>query len=201
MAPSTIVTVTLFLVWLAAPVTTVAQFTGTQYGVAGGPTLPVESFQSSPQAGGYGFRVGWQGMAFVSYRGPDTRVGVQVDAGYAVNTSPDSINGFPSDGKIEFLGADADLTVMLSTKTRVKVYLLGGFGIHNVTLSLTGFSGRVVGPTRTNAAWNTGWGVTVGALFFEARYMHIDGLGLAYPSFPFLAVTAGLRLGGWGWSR
>ena len=93
MAPSTIVTVALFLVWLAAPVTTVTQFTGTQFGVAGGPTLPVESFQSSPQAGGYGFRVGWQGMAFVSYRGPDTRVGVQVDAGYAVNTSPDSING------------------------------------------------------------------------------------------------------------
>jgi hypothetical protein len=194
LAPLTIVTEALFLVWLAAPVTTVAQFTGTQFGVAGGPTLPVGSFQSNSLAGGYGFRVGWQGMAFVSYRGPDGRVGGQFDAGYAVNTSHDSINGQPTDAKVQFLGADADLTVMLSTKTRVKVYLLGGFGIHNVTLS---FSGRALGPTHTNAAWNTGWGVTVGALFFEARYMHIEGIGLGFPAFPFLAVTAGLRLGGW----
>ncbi len=197
MAPSTIVTVALFLVWLAAPVTTEAQFTGTQFGVAGGTTLPVGSFQSNPLAGGYGYRVGWQGMAFVSYRRPDTRLGVQFDAGYAVNTSHDPINGFPTDGKVEFLGADADLTVMLSTKTRVKVYLLGGFGIHNVTQSFFNSSGRTVGPTHTNPAWNMGWGVTGGALFFEARYVHIDGIGLGFPSFPFLAVTAGLRLGGW----
>lgn len=190
-------TVALFLVSLVAPVTTVAQFTGTQFGVAGGPTLPVGSFQSSPVAGGYGYRVGWQGMAFVSYRRPDTRLGVQFDAGYAVNTSHDPINGFRTFGRVQFLGADADLTVMLSTKTRVKVYLLGGFGIHNVTQSFFNSSGRFVGPTHTNPALNTGWGVTVGSLLLEARYVHIDGLGESFPSFPFLAVTAGLRLGGW----
>lgn len=197
MASLTRVTVALFFVWLAAPVTTVAQFTGTQFGVAGGTTVPVGSFQFNPQAGGYGYRVGWQGMAFVSYRRPETRLGVQFDAGYATNTSHDPINGFRTFGRVQFLGADADLTVMLSTKTRVKVYLLGGFGIHNVTQSFFSYNGRFVGPTHTNPAWNTGWGVTVGALFFEARYMHIEGTGLGYPSFPFLAVTAGLRLGGW----
>ena len=197
MAPSTRDTVALFLVSLAAPGATAAQFTGTQFGVAGGAIIPVGSFQSDPVAGGYGYRVGWQGMAFVSYRRPETRLGVQLDAGYAVNTSNDPINGFRTFGRVQFLGADADLTVMLSTKTRVKVYLLGGFGIHNVTQSFFSSSGNFVGPTHTNPALNTGWGITVGKLFFEARYVHINGTGLGFPSFPFLAVTAGLRLGGW----
>ena len=197
MTPARRDNVALLLAWLVAPMAAAAQFTGTQFGLAGGITIPVEDFQSNPQAGGYGYRVGWQGMAFVSYRRPDTRLGLQFDAGYAVNTSHDPINGFPTDGKVEFLGVDADLTIMVSPQTRVKLYLLGGFGIHNVTQSFFSSSSNSVGPTKTNPAWNTGWGISVGKLCIEARYVHMVGLGLGFPSFPFLAVMAGYRLGGW----
>jgi hypothetical protein len=181
----------LLLARLAAPVTTVAQFSGTQFGVAGGGTFPVGDFHSNPIANGYGFRTGWQGMAFVSYRIADTPVGLRLDGSYSVNTSHDLINGRPSDGKVQFLGWDADLTVRLPLPKRVNVYLLGGLGFHKVTLS---FDGVVVGATPTNHAENIGGGVTAGALFFEARYVHVDGWGVTFTTWDFVSVTAGLRL-------
>jgi hypothetical protein len=182
------------LVWLAAPVTTVAQFSGTYVGVGGGGTIPVGDFHSSYLAAGYGFRVGWQVMAFASFRIPHTPVGLRLHGSYSLNTSDDLINGEPVDGTVSILGSDADLTVTLPTRTRVKVYMLGGRGRHKVTLS---FRGQVSGATPTNFAWNTGAGVTVGALFFEVRYVHIDGVGFNFPRMPFVAVTVGRRLAGW----
>ena len=191
---STNATGALLLALLVAPVTTTAQFSGMYLGVAGGGTIPVGDFHSSYLAGGYGFRVGWQGMAFASFRIPHTPAGLRFDGSYSLNTSDGLINGEPTEGTVSMLGSDADLTITLPTRTPAKVYLLGGFGRHKVTLS---FSGRVAGPTPTNAAWNTGAGVTLGALFFEARYVHIDGVGGAFPKMPFVAVTVGRHLAGW----
>ena len=191
---STNATGALLLALLAAPVTTTAQFFGMYLGVAGGGTIPVGDFHSSYLAGGYGFMVGWQGMAFGSFRIPYTPVGLRLDGSYSLNTSDDLINGESTEGSVSFRGWDADLTLRVPTQTRVKMYLLGGGGRHKVTLS---FSGTTTGPAPTRPDWHTGAGVTIGALFFEVRYVHIDGVGGAFPKMPFVAVTVGRRLAGW----
>lgn len=193
MSWSTKATGALLLVWLAAPVTTVAQFSGMYVGVAGGGTIPVGDFHSGAPAAGYGFGLGWQATAFASFRVPHSALGFRLDGSYSLNTSHDLINGQPTDGSVSFLGGDADVTVTLPTQRRVKFYVFWGPGLHKVTIS---FSGQATGQAPTNFAWNTGAGVTVGALFFEARYVHIDGVGLSFPHMAFVAVTVGRRLAG-----
>lgn len=197
MSWSTKVTGALLFGGLAAPVTAVAQFSGMYLGVAGGATVPVGDFNSSYLAGGYGFRVGWQAMAFGSIRIPYTPVGLRYDGSYSLNTSDDLINGEPTEGSVSFRGWDADLTLRLPTRTRLKMYLLGGGGRHKVTLS---FSGTATGLAPTRPDWHIGAGVTGGALFFEVRYVHIDGTTPpwgAWARMPFVAVTVGRRLVGW----
>ncbi len=183
--------VLLLLARLAAPATALAQLRGPQVAIAAGATFPSGDFYSSR-----GFKTGWQGVALVAFRIGRSPVGFRLDGSYTANTSSDAINGVPSDSKVELLGGDADLTVTLSSPTRVKVYLLGGVGRYKVTYSVTqrGFTTSL--PGSGEWAYNVGGGLTLGALFFELRYVHVDGFGNGY-SWILVPVMVGLRLGGW----
>jgi hypothetical protein len=135
-------------------------------------------------------------MAFVAFRIRDWPVGLRLDGSYSVNTSNQPINGAAADHKIELLGWDADLTFTFPSLGRVKGYLLAGSGLYKVTYTLTRYFNPGGFSELNQFTYNMGAGFTVGPLFFEARYVHVDGFGNGF-SYILVPVTAGLRIGGW----
>jgi hypothetical protein len=125
-----------------------------------------------------------------------------VDGIYGINAANDQtkagLAGRPTDAQTKFLGGDADLTLALPFPAQPRPYLLGGFGLYRVTAPVTS-GGVTADMTATKFAWNLGGGFTVGlggaALFFEARYVHLDAVSTS-PKTPYFPVTAGIRLGG-----
>jgi hypothetical protein len=160
----------LLIAQLVAPVSAAAQLRVPQFGVGASAALPA--------GGGLdGFKVGWQGMAFVAFRIRDWPVGLRLDGNYSVNTSNQPINGATADHKAELLGWDADVTFTFPSPERVKGYLLAGAGLHKVTYSITRYFNPGVFSESNQFTYNLGAGFTAGPLSFEARYVHVDGFG------------------------
>lgn len=180
----------LLLAWLAAPVTVTAQLSSLQFGVAAGATFPNGDLSRA----GYG--MGWQGLTFGAFRIRHSPVALRLDGSYGGNTSSDPINGVPTEMRIKLLGGDADLTFTFPGPARHKFYLLVGPGLYRASGTVTqhGFTSSASEPTKF--AYNLGAGFTIGALFFEARYVHVDGFGDSISRI-LNTITAGLRLGGW----
>jgi hypothetical protein len=178
--------------WLAAPGTVTAQLGMPQLGVAAGATFPSSDFHT----GLYGFNVGWQGMVFIAFRIRHSPVAFRLDGSYGANTSSDPINGAPTERRAKFLGGDADLIFTVPSPARAKFYLLVGPGLYRVSNTATQFGFTSSSSEPPKFAYNLGGGFTVGALFVEARYVHVDGWGNSI-SWIFFPLTAGLRFGGW----
>jgi hypothetical protein len=176
--------------WFAAPETVTAQLGRPQLGVAAGATFPSGNFDT----GLWGFKTGWQGMAFVAFRIRHSPLTLRLDGSYGVNTSSEPINGAPAERRVGLLGGDADLTFTVPSSKRTKFYLLVGPGLYRVSNSLTKYFNGPYSSSDTKFAYNLGWGFTVGALFVEARYVHVDGFGNSI-SWIFFPITAGLRFG------
>jgi opacity protein-like surface antigen len=186
-----------------APALARAQIGTPQFGTAASVTFPVGDFASD--VNGDGFKPGWQGMVFLGFRMGGSPLGFRVAGMYGINAANDQLRvdltsraARPTDAQTKFVGGDADLTFALPAPTRLKPYVLGGVGLYKVTVSVT--SGGVTADTSaTRFAWNLGGGFTVGlggaALFFEARYVHVDAVS-GFPQTPFIPITAGIRLGG-----
>jgi opacity protein-like surface antigen len=161
-----------------------------QLGVAAAAALPAADY--GPIGG---WKVGWEGMALVAFRIGRLPLGVRLDGSYSVNMSNEPINGVTTAHKIQFLGWDADLTLTLPVSTRVKFYLLAGSGLYNITYTETQqYQSATFHNDREKLGYNLGYGFTVGALFFELRYVHADGFGVE-SSWQLVPVTAGLRFG------
>ena len=185
--------VAVLFAWLAAPVTVTAQLSRPQFGVAAGATFP------SDNTGLFGFKTGWQGMAFVAFRIRHSPLALRLDGSYGANTSSEPINGDPTESRVKLLGGDADLTLTIVIDTspaRTKVYLLVGPGLYRVSYNQTRLSQGTSSSSDTKFAYNLGWGLNVGPLFLEARYVHIDGFGNSI-SYILVPITAGLRFASW----
>jgi hypothetical protein len=178
------------LVLLAAPVTVTAQFGSLQFGVAAGATFPNGDLSRS----GYG--MGWQGMTFVAFRIRHSPVAFRLDGNYGANTSSEPINGVPTERRVKLLGGDADVTLTFPGPARHKFYLLVGPGLYRASDTDTQFGVTSSAAEPTKFAYNLGAGFTIGALFLEARYVHVDGFGHSFSRI-LNTITAGLRLGGW----
>ena len=183
--------VAVLFAWLAAPVTVTAQLAKPEFGVAAGATFPTGDFYSFG-----GFKTGWQGMAFVASRIRHSPVAVRVDASYGANTSNDPINGVPTETRVKLFGEDADLTLTFPVPPRATAYVLAGPGLYSVSESVTQYGSTGSSPKGTKFAYNLGGGFTVGALFFEVRYVHVDGFGNGF-SYILVPITAGVRFGSW----
>jgi hypothetical protein len=181
----------LLIAQLVLPVSAAAQLRVPQFGVAAGAALPAGGAYSDD-----GFKMGWQGMAFVAFRIRDWPVGLRLDGSYSVNTSNQPINGAAADHKAELLGWDADVSFTFPSPERVKGYLLAGVGLYKVTYTITRYFNPGGLGKSNQFTYNLGAGFTVGALFFEARYVHVDGFGNGI-SYILVPITAGLRIGGW----
>lgn len=160
-----------------------------RFGVAAGVTLPVGDYHAA------GFGAGWQGMALVAFRIGRSPLGFRADGNYSTSTSHQPFLGSPNEERIEFLGADADLTLMDQSSRRVKPYVLAGPGVYRVSdaVSELYYGGH---SASTGFAWNFGGGLTAGRLFVEARSVHTSGFGGRFPAWAFLSIAAGSRFVG-----
>jgi hypothetical protein len=183
--------VAVLFAWLAAPGTVTAQLSRPQFGVGAGVTFASGDFNSL-----WGFNRGWQGTAFVAFRIRHSPVAFRLGGSYGASTSSEPINGDPTKNRVELLGGDADVTLTFPSPSRAKFYLLGGPGLYRLSQTITRQSQGTSSSEETKFAYNLGGGVTVGALFFEARYVHVDGFGNSL-SWGMVPITAGVRFGGW----
>jgi hypothetical protein len=181
----------LLVAQLVAPVTAGAQLRVPHFGVAASAAIPAGGIYSVN-----GFKTGWQGMAFVAFRIRDWPVGLRLDGSYSVNTSNQPINGAAADHKVELRGWDADVTFTFPSPGPVRGYVLAGSGLYNVTYNITRYFNPGGWSASHQFTYNLGAGFTVGPLFVEARYVHVDGFGNDV-SYILVPITAGLRIGGW----
>ena len=175
------------VVSLFAATTATAQQARLSYGIGAGLIAPIGLFHKDQY--GVGFNSGWEGMALVEFKFPQTvSIGVRFEGSYSQNSANDrlkaglsSVSGGPSDGKAKILGGSVDLTIEFRSSSshsppHAIASVLAGFGMSNFKLSL--FSGNMTYDTsKTKFTWNAGGGLSyrVGgaALFLEVRYFDI----------------------------
>jgi hypothetical protein len=195
----------LVLACVAATVTAAAQGQPrARFGIGLGLTAPQGEFRKDDN--GFGFTLGWQGMAILEFREPGRPVGLRVDVIFGENPANDQLNadvsafaGQTVSAKFGTLGANVDLMYSLGpARRRGGAYLLGGIGTCRVTLSETS-GGISANTSETKFAWNAGGGLTfpvgTAAMFVEARYVNVTTTFFASGKAPFVALTAGFRLG------
>lgn len=189
--------------FLFAVTTAVAQHARPSYAIGAGLTVPTGDFHAD--ANGDGYNTGWQGMALVEFKLPQTAIGVRVDGSYSENSANDKFKsdlsalvGAPSDSKTKILGASVDLTYEFPSSSPATAYVLAGIGMYNFKLSVT--SGNVTADTsKTKFAWNGGAGLnySVGsaALFLEMRLFDISS-PFGGSDIKYLPIIVGVRFGG-----
>lgn len=157
-----------------------------EFSLGGGAGVPVGDFDD-------GFKVGWHGLAAVSYTLPSAPFAFQVDGAFnrfndeaaAVNLKE---NLFYGTGNILY-------RIKISEMARFLPYLIGGGGVYNIDPTGRDAAGL---DSRTELGLNVGAGVTVDAgrvnLFVESRFHNVfDGMGAS--DLQFNNFTAGLRFG------
>jgi len=184
--------------------TAAAQGARVQFGAGGSLTVPTGDYHAD--AGGDGFKIGWQGTVLLDVRPRNRPVGFRVDGIYGENGGNDQLNadltaavGAPTTAKVKLLGVSADVTYNLKQSSGgMQRYLLGGIGVYSVKLVVAS-GGVTADSSETKFTWNVGGGVaypiSAGALFFEVRYLQVSSAfgGLKVAFFP---VTVGFRFGG-----
>jgi len=162
-----------------------------KFGLGGGVATPVGSFND-------GSKLGWEGMALLTFRPWDSPVGFQVDG----NFMQMSFQG--GGGKTQVIDGTANIvfTIPTSAETAFKPYLIGGAGIYNVKAN----SDAASVPTRsvTKFGLNAGAGFDIGrgpAIFFvEGRFHNVfsgtlDNIG-GTSSASLIPITLGIKFGG-----
>jgi len=162
-----------------------------KFGLGGGVATPVGTFND-------GSKLGWQGMAAITFRPWESPVGFQIDG----NFMQMSFQG--GGGKTQVIDGTANLvfTIPTSEETAFKPYLIGGAGVYNVKANpdAAGVPNRSV----TKFGINGGAGFDIGrgpAVFFvEGRFHNvfsgtINNIG-GTSSASLIPVTIGIRFGG-----
>jgi opacity protein-like surface antigen len=193
----------LFCASLALAGRVAAQATGPQFGLELSRTEPVRDFRAA--ARGEGFIGAWQAGGLLAFRLPKLPVGFRIDAGYGTNGANDSLKaalagnlGAGTKATTRLLGGNLDLTASVSSKSRVKPYVLGGVGLYRVTISVETGDAKTDDTSGNQFAWNAGGGIRFRlkrvALFVEARYIDVTAVS-GFPRTTFLPITAGIWFG------
>jgi opacity protein-like surface antigen len=152
-----------------------------RYGVSGGLLLPMGDYKNIDKAG---FLVGVDGTYWLT----GNQVGIRLDASYSTTSEK---SGVPAH-KTKMLGGMAEVVYAFMTPADpVRPYILGGAGVFNVKLSVSGGD-----TTETKFGFGGGAGLDfkLGSgttrVFVEGRYTSVKAFG---STVPFLGVKAGIR--------
>jgi opacity protein-like surface antigen len=159
-----------------------------RYGLGGGLLLPMGDYKTADNAG-------WLASGDVTYwlaaaKGASGSVGIRADVSYS-QTSRKGGTG----GNTKVAGGLAEVVYSLGRPADpTRVYLLGGVGLYNVKIDVTGFGSA----SETKVGFGAGAGVAFKAgtgstrLFVEGRYTSVSTSG---SSTSFIPIKAGVRFG------
>ena len=161
---------------------------GAEFSLGGGITNPLGTFNDAT-------KLGWMGLAAVSFVPAGSPVGIQIDGQY--HQYPFDIGG----GHERFLIGTGNIVYKFKTseETKFRPYLIGGGGVYN----FKGTGSNTVGGNFATTGSTTKFGVNAGAgfdfkagaagLFLEARFHDVFTTG---KDATFVPITFGIRFGG-----
>jgi opacity protein-like surface antigen len=163
-----------------------ARAQGAEFSLGGGLSIPTGDFDDAA-------KVGWQGMAGVSFVPQEFPVGIQVDGAFSQFNDET-----PADIKDQVIYGTGNIVYRFksSEETTFRPYLIAGGGVYNLKIKgddvPTGFD-----DSQTKFGINAGAGFDFKAgaagLFVEARFHDVFTDG---PNIQFIPINVGVRLGG-----
>jgi hypothetical protein len=161
---------------------------GAEFSLGGGIANPLGNFND-------GAKLGWMGLAAISFVPTGSPVGIQIDGQY--QQYPFEFGG----GHERMLIGTGNVVYKFKTseESKFRPYLIGGGGVYN--LKATG--SNTVGGNFSTTGSTTKFGVNGGAgfdfkagsvgLFLEGRFHNVF---LSGQDFNFIPITLGIRFGG-----
>jgi hypothetical protein len=173
--------------------TTPALAQGAEFSLGGGVGLPLGDFDDFA-------KLGWHGLAGVSFVPSGSPVGIQVDGQFHQYTLDENVVG-GSDLKSRMIFGTANAVYKFSAAegTRFRPYLIGGGGVYNLKTTGEDDVGGVIDTDNsvTKFGINAGAGFDFKAgsagLFVEGRFHNVFTEG---SNTTFIPITVGIRLGG-----
>jgi hypothetical protein len=169
---------------LSAPA---ARAQGAEFALGGGLGIPLGSFDDAS-------KLGWHGLAAVSFVPNGSPVGIQFDGQYQQY----KVDG-AGDLKNRFLIGTGNLVYKFKTseESRFRPYLIGGGGVYNVKTTGNVTPGTLFEGGVTKFGINAGAGFDFKAggagLFIEGRFHDVFTSG---ENVKFIPITVGIRFGG-----
>jgi hypothetical protein len=160
---------------------------GAEFSLGGGVGMPLGSFDDAA-------KMGWHGLAAVSFVPNGFPVGIQFDGQY----QQFKLDGF-SDTKERFIMGTANVVFKFksSEESKIRPYLIGGGGVYNFKQTGSADPGQVLEGGTTKFGLNAGAGFDFKAgsagLFIEGRFHDVFSPG---ENLKFIPITIGLRFGG-----
>jgi hypothetical protein len=160
---------------------------GAEFALGGGIGFPMGTFNDAA-------KVGWHGLAAVSFVPNGWPVGIQVDGQYQQY----KLDGF-TDTKERFLMGTGNIVFKFKTseESAFRPYLIGGGGLYNFKQTGSADPGQVLEGGTTKFGLNAGAGFDFKAggagLFIEGRFHDVFSSG---EDLKFVPITVGIRFGG-----
>ncbi len=173
--------------------TTPAYAQGAEFSLGGGIGLPLGDFDDRS-------KLGWHGLAGVSFVPSGAPVGFQIDGQYHQYSLDEDVVG-GGDLKNRMIFGTGNLVYKFSSSegSRFRPYLIGGGGVYNLKTTGDDDVGGVIDTENST----TKFGINAGAgfdfkagsvgLFIEGRFHNIFTEG---SNTTFVPITLGIRLGG-----
>lgn len=166
--------------WLAVAVLMLGagRLSAQQIMVGGGLLMPMGDYKTAD-------KMGFIGQAGVGF--PAGPIGIRIEGDYGQTSHKNGVGG-----NSKIIGGFGAAVYHFKTPASVTPYVLGGVGMYNVKVDVTGFPSA----SETKFAFGIGAGVemkmTAMSLYLEAKYMNIATSGSATT---FIPITVGLRFG------
>jgi hypothetical protein len=165
---------------------------GAEFSLGGGIGIPLGSFDDAA-------KLGWHGLAAVSFVPNGWPVGIQIDGSYQQFSLDDAAFPGTTGLKNRFLMGTGNIVFKFKTseESSFRPYLIGGGGVYNTKVTGGDTPGVVLPGGETKFGINAGAGFDFKAgaagLFLEGRFHDVftDGENLK-----FIPITVGIRLGG-----
>jgi hypothetical protein len=175
---------------LSAPT---ARAQGAEFALGGGLGVPLGDFDDS------GAKLGWHGLAAISFVPEGWPVGIQVDGSYQQFSLEDG--GFPGftglKNRVLMGTGNVVFKFKTSDESTFRPYLIGGGGVYNTKVTGADDPGDVLPGGETKFGLNAGAGFDFKAggagLFIEGRFHNVftDDSNMQ-----FIPITVGIRFGG-----
>jgi opacity protein-like surface antigen len=166
---------------------------GAEFSLGGGIGIPLSDFDDVA-------KLGWHGLAGVSFVPTGSPVGIQVDGQYQQYKLDEDVVGTGSlKDRLIFGTANAVYKFNTAEGTRFRPYLIGGGGVYNLKTTGESDLGGVIDTDNsvTKFGLNAGAGFDFKAgsagLFLEGRFHNVFTEG---SNLTFIPITIGVRLGG-----